>query len=449
MRCPAAAGPRSASNSYFAFFAPRGAGPASVAYAHGSRTQSRSPGAAREQANAAPPASAGHGPSPRVVCPAGSGRIGRRVCVLFPASSARAIAALKLIGRPGGMLAAAFAFASARTARGFAGGDSPRTARPNASVSASRTRRSAGPCSNAGEFAIVAPHWPLQKPTPRGIVQDMIDPRPPRINPPRRLPRVLRLGLLLSAVLFAVAGFVAVSETVALTGCVRFTRADVDAGDAGDANAAVTTETRSLDLVAVTGVDLAGSLDVVVKVDPAAAPSLTVTAESRLMPQIVTEVNGNVLGVSTRGSFRTRRPMRVSVTLPAISRANLNGSGNFDVKGACKADSFDAGLAGSGNLKIIDLQAGTLDADLRGSGNLTVAGTANRASVTVAGSGDVAADKLAAGDVTVRLSGSGDVAVRANGNADLSVSGSGDIVCAGGPRSVKKHVAGSGDISVR
>ena len=371
---------------------------------------------------------------------------------MLPAISARAIAALKLIGRPGATAAGAAGFGaagfgSARTGRGFVCGDSPRTARPNASVSASRTRRSAGPSSNACGSDTKPPWYcPLQKPTPHGIVTGMIDRRRDRIKLPLRLPRVLRVGFLLSAVLFAAAGLVAVVQTAAVTGCVRF---NVASADAGDADTEVTTQTRTLDLSAVKGVDLSGSLDVIVKIDPAAAPSLTVTAESRLMPQIITEVSGNTLSVSTKGSFRTRRPMRVNVTLPALSRANLNGSGNFDVTGTCKADSFDAGLAGSGNLKVADLQAGTLAADLRGSGNLTVGGAADRAKVTVAGSGDVAADKLAAGDVIVRLSGSGDVAVRASGNADLSIAGSGDIVCAGGPKTVKKSVSGSGDISVR
>ena len=258
-----------------------------------------------------------------------------------------------------------------------------------------------------------------------------------RIKLPR-LPPLLRLGVALSATLLAVAGL---AGLVGLAACLPAL--------AGEGDAPVTTQTRALDLAAVTTVDLAGSLDVRVTVDPDAAPSLTVTAEPRLLAQIVTEVNGTALRVTTEGSFTTRRPTRVDVTLPALSRAALSGSGGLDVAGTCRADAVDADLVGSGKLIFADVEAATFRATLSGSGRLRVAGKAGRLSLKIAGSGDADADGLAAGDARVSISGSGNARVRATESADLTIAGSGNVACAGHPKTVKQHVAGSGDVTIR
>ena len=58
---------------------------------------------------------------------------------------------------------------------------------------------------------------------------------------------------------------------------------------------------------------------------------------------------------------------------------------------------------------------------------MNIKGTAKWAALTVNGSGDISADKLAATEVIATVSGSGDISCYASKQLDAKVSGSGDI----------------------
>jgi hypothetical protein len=67
-------------------------------------------------------------------------------------------------------------------------------------------------------------------------------------------------------------------------------------------------------------------------------------------------------------------------------------------------------------------------------------------SIEVEGSGEVDAGALVAQRAAVSVSGSGDVVVHATESLDASIQGSGDIAYRGNPATVTRDVAGSGDV---
>ncbi len=183
--------------------------------------------------------------------------------------------------------------------------------------------------------------------------------------------------------------------------------------------------TRVREVAAFDRVELAGTNNVMIHVG--GRQRVVVEADDNLLGRVTTKVRTSTLVIAnTPGSFTTRSPMRVDVTVPSLSGLTLSGSGNVVVSGV-EADRFDVSLAGSGTL--------------------TGSGAATRLDITVPGSGSVEFIPVAAKDVRAAVSGSGSIFVTATERLDASVSGSGAIVYAGHPTAVTKKVTGSGAIT--
>jgi hypothetical protein len=179
------------------------------------------------------------------------------------------------------------------------------------------------------------------------------------------------------------------------------------------------------DVASFTSVELAGSNNVVVRVGE--EQSVVVKADDNLVDRVTTEVAAGTLVVdNTPGSFSTKSPMSVEVTVPTLSALTLTGSGNIVVDG---------------------IEAERFVVDLPGSGTLTGNGSATRLEATVGGSGVAQFTRLVATDVQAAVSGSGSIFVTATRSLDASVSGSGAILYAGHPEDVTRSVTGSGAIT--
>lgn len=173
--------------------------------------------------------------------------------------------------------------------------------------------------------------------------------------------------------------------------------------------------------------DIAGAVDVDVRLG--ATESVRVRGDENVLDHVVTELHGDHLEVRLRkGSYELRERLVVEVTLPALERLDLSGSGDAEVSG------FDGG---------------DLAIALSGSGDIELEGRVDRLSIDVAGSGDVDARHLDCGDASVRVTGSGDVALGATGSLDAEITGSGDVTYGGSPSSVRTEVKGSGTVRLR
>jgi hypothetical protein len=127
--------------------------------------------------------------------------------------------------------------------------------------------------------------------------------------------------------------------------------------------------------------------------------------------------------IATTGSFSSRSPMRVDVSVPTLTALHLSGSGLMSVTG---------------------IKVPALAVTLSGSGMLTAAGTATRLDVTLDGSGQAQLSQLTASDAHAVLSGSGIIQVTATTSLNAAVPGSGAIFYAGNPSRVTTSVTGSG-----
>lgn len=145
--------------------------------------------------------------------------------------------------------------------------------------------------------------------------------------------------------------------------------------------------------------------------------------------------NGGLLVLGKRrGSSRAAADLRFRVTLPALDKLSVNGSGAAYVK------SFDLGgreqevaefvVDGSGDLRIYGLEGGSAELRVKGSGDLRAVRVAvKELEAVVSGSGDLFIKKVSAEKGEFTVTGSGDLVITEGGRVDrleVNVVGSGD-----------------------
>jgi len=151
-----------------------------------------------------------------------------------------------------------------------------------------------------------------------------------------------------------------------------------------------------------------------------------IEADDNLLPLITTEVRGSELIIGSRASFNSRRTIKLTIQTPSLAGLVINGSGDAVVRGV-QADSF----------------SGTIN----GSGKITATGSARQLHGTIAGSGDLLLSELSAGSATISIAGSGSASVSPSDSLNATVTGSGDIRYKPSPAlSLQKQITGSGSV---
>ncbi len=228
---------------------------------------------------------------------------------------------------------------------------------------------------------------------------------------------------------------------------------------------AVGSETRVL-ARGIEVVTLSGPIDLTLRYGPTA--SLTVKGEERLLGNIDTFQQANVLHIATKGMvLRHRQPLQAVLVLPALTRLIVDGSGDSVITGL-SGDAISLMLTGSGSVRF-NGRYQRVDAAVRGSGdlelntgnseevtllqessgNITALGSVRKLAIKKDGSGELDARHLRADAVTLRQTGSGDTVVLARSTVAIEMTGSGDVRVRGGPRVQSVSRTGSGEVTFR
>lgn len=149
------------------------------------------------------------------------------------------------------------------------------------------------------------------------------------------------------------------------------------------------------------------------------------------------------VGIRGQGDVALADAPLVTVRTPMDVKVKSEGA----VFGAiARSSALDFSNAGCGDWTLANT-AGRLSIGVAGSGD-TVAGSAGDAEISLAGSGDIAVGSVRG--LEVSIAGSGDVRARqVSGDLEASIAGSGDVtVDSGQIRSMQVNIAGSGDVTV-
>ncbi|MCC2980079.1 head GIN domain-containing protein [Sphingomonas sp. IC4-52] len=117
---------------------------------------------------------------------------------------------------------------------------------------------------------------------------------------------------------------------------------------------------------------------------------------------------------------------KIYVTMPRIEAARLAGSGDIAID-RIEGGAFDGSIAGSGALKLGRVGVDRLELSIAGSGSAEANGEADALAVNIAGSGDVEAAGLRATSADVNIAGAGNVRAVVNGPAKVAIMGAGDV----------------------
>ncbi|OQW47333.1 MAG: hypothetical protein A4S16_08865 [Proteobacteria bacterium SG_bin6] len=190
-------------------------------------------------------------------------------------------------------------------------------------------------------------------------------------------------------------------------------------------------------------VELRGPQRVTVRVGGAFAVRASGTAAALADLDIRRDGDRLVIRRTRQGWLDKRDIAQVEVTLPAIERASVSGSGDMNVD-RVNTPRFAAAVAGSGDLRIGSLATRDAALSVSGSGDLWVSGRADAAQMSVTGSGDLHGDQLTLTRAQASVTGSGDLRAQVHGNAQVSLIGSGDIDLGAGARcTISKMGSGS------
>jgi hypothetical protein len=204
----------------------------------------------------------------------------------------------------------------------------------------------------------------------------------------------------------------ALVASLAVSGC-SINRIDLDG----------TIDSESRIVTDFTGIELNGSGTVHITVGPEA--SLTVTADTALLPKLRTKVTSGVLALNgLKWESADESSVVYEVTVPSLESLELSGEGDITITG-------------------IDAQ--TFSVELNGQGDITLSGRTDSLGISQNGEGDVSARGLVVDDVTVELTGSGEIDVTAEETLRVELSGEGDVTYTGSP-DVSMEVTGEGRV---
>jgi hypothetical protein len=224
--------------------------------------------------------------------------------------------------------------------------------------------------------------------------------------------------------------------------------AEAQRSDGEAARSTGTAGQRDFQAAGFDSVSLGGHHNVVIAVG--AAHSVRAEGDERELQDLEITTRGNELHIglteeARRRGHHDRTPVTVYVTLPALAKAAIGGSGDMRIDNV-QGGSFEAAIGGSGDIEIASLRVETARFSIAGSGDIrAAAGQAQSTDVSIAGSGNVDLGAVESRNTDVSVVGSGDVQVRASEAASVSVMGSGDVTVAGQAR-CRVSKMGSGDV---
>jgi hypothetical protein len=172
--------------------------------------------------------------------------------------------------------------------------------------------------------------------------------------------------------------------------------------------------------------------------------------DADLLERVDLSVTARTLTIRLKPAlFEARRekatgPVRLALTVPALRRLQLSGTGSVRATGLDKR-SAEVLVSGSGSVSVSGIDADSLSVMQTGSGSVQLAGQARSLLLRATGSGAIDAKALAARDLDLTLEGAGSVETMAERSAKVVAVGPGTITVSGKAACTVRH-AGNGAV---
>ncbi len=155
------------------------------------------------------------------------------------------------------------------------------------------------------------------------------------------------------------------------------------------------------------------------------SPKLTISGDDNVIPLVKTEIKEGVLQLTADKGYITTTPLLISIDIPEIESVRL---------------------AGSGEIRLSEVNSETLVLTLEGSGDIQASGNVTFLVIEMSGAGDLELSQLTSSNSKVSISGAGDVDINVTGVLDVVIEGSGDVIYSGSPQKILTKIMGSGEV---
>ncbi|MGV8962854.1 MAG: head GIN domain-containing protein [Candidatus Saccharimonadaceae bacterium] len=161
----------------------------------------------------------------------------------------------------------------------------------------------------------------------------------------------------------------------------------------------------------------------------------------------ITEKNGELkITHNKKIRIKNKKNLTIYISSPTIIELDIEGVGNWNMKGRVKADNLKIEFDGVGNFEALDLESKNTRVSYQGVGNLTLGGTTDFLELNAEGVGSINAQSMKARKAVVKSSGVGSVKCYASENIDLNNNGVGSITYYGNPKTKNLNNSGVGKI---
>ncbi len=168
--------------------------------------------------------------------------------------------------------------------------------------------------------------------------------------------------------------------------------------------------------------DITGSFQVDIKCG--ARPGLVIVAEKRLLPRIVTKMQGSTLHIFTRGDISTGFPLKIEITVPELFELKADGSSNIALMCA----------------------SNHMDVELEDSVDVVASGSASELRVILNGASEFDASRYRASNVFLEARDSSTATVNVSNRLDAAAYGASEVMYYGRPANVNAMVNDAADI---
>lgn len=179
-----------------------------------------------------------------------------------------------------------------------------------------------------------------------------------------------------------------------------------------------------------------------------AGPSGTVEVEMQqnLLDTLEVSVANGRLMVRSKYNFlfdKDNTP-KVTISTPQLNALTLGGNVSITQADPINTDDFTLIFAGSCTANLA-INCTTLYTSVSGRGEVELAGRADKATLSIAGTGNIDASMLESKSAEASISGSGTITTNTSDSLNVTIAGSGTIRYKGNPR-ISQNIGGSGSI---
>lgn len=205
---------------------------------------------------------------------------------------------------------------------------------------------------------------------------------------------------------------------------------------------AAAVEKKTVPTPGVTRIEFATPGELLVK--QGSEEKLVIEAEPKVLAALDPAQKGDTLRLQSKGSFKTEKGLKYTLTIKGFRSLKTTGSGNSEVS-SFEGKEMDITAAGSGNIELKGLIAERMSLTIANSGDISAKGRAKSLSARIDGAGTLDAASVPAKTVEAKLTGSGAIRVHAEETLKASLSGAGSIEYKGKPK-ITQSISGAGSI---